>query len=68
MRECYEAQTELRGFMKDQVAERKADIRARGSAGAKDAFSMLVQASEDEGGKYQLDDTELVSMSIIDLW
>ena len=60
MRECYEAQTELRGFMKEQVAERKADIRARGSAGAKDAFSMLVQASEDEGGKYQLDDTELV--------
>ena len=46
--------------MKEQVAERKADIRARGSAGAKDAFSMLVQASEDEGGKYQLDDTELV--------
>ena len=51
--------------MKEQVAERKADIRARGSAGAKDAFSMLVQASEDEGGKYQLDDTELVCTLIL---
>lgn len=61
MRECFEAQTELRGFMQEQVAERKADIRARGEAGGSDAFSMLVKASEDEGGKYKLDDTELAS-------
>ncbi|KJA20056.1 hypothetical protein HYPSUDRAFT_68834 [Hypholoma sublateritium FD-334 SS-4] len=60
MKECFEAQTELRGFMREQVAERKADIRARGSAEASDAFSMLVKASEDEEGKYRLDDTELI--------
>lgn len=47
--------------MQEQVAERKADIRARGEAGGSDAFSMLVKASEDEGGKYKLDDTELAS-------
>ena len=61
MEEFIEARTKLKGFMKGQVDERKADIRARGSAGAKDAFSMLVKASEDEEGKYKLDVTELIS-------
>lgn len=53
-------------FMHSQVAERKADIRARGSDGARrdnDAFTMLVQANEDEGGKFKLDDQELVRHS-----
>lgn len=50
-------------FMHEQVAERKADIRARGSDGAvedSNAFSMLVRASEEEEGKFKLDDSELV--------
>lgn len=64
MQQCYEAQQELRGFMREQVAERKADIRAGSSAGSgseTNAFSMLVKASEDEEGKFKLDDSELVS-------
>ena len=52
--------------MQKQVAERKADIRSQGSAdSAQDtnAFSMLVEASENEEGKFKLDDSELVSIS-----
>ena len=61
-------------FMQKQVAERKADIRSQGSAdSAQDtnAFSMLVEASENEEGKFKLDDSELVSGSFTifnDFW
>ena len=51
------------GFMHSQIAERKAEI-ASGSSGItecrNDAFTMLIKANEGEGGKFQLDDQELV--------
>ncbi len=58
-KEVAEATSELLAFMQAQVAERKADIRARGSA-RRDAFSMLVEASEKETEKYKMDDSEIV--------
>lgn len=58
-KEVAEATRELLAFMQTQVAERKTDIRARGSAGH-DAFSMLVKASENEEAKYRMDDSEIV--------
>jgi cytochrome P450 len=64
MQDCVEGQKELRGFMQTQVAERKAELSGRGVDGPRDlgedAFSLLVKANEDEGGKFKLDDEELV--------
>lgn len=57
--EAGEATHELKTFMQKQVAERKDDIRSQGTA-ALGAFSMLVEASENEEAKYKLDDSELV--------
>ncbi|KAG6897035.1 hypothetical protein C0992_004508 [Termitomyces sp. T32_za158] len=51
------------GFMRNQVAERRADISGQNSgvAGGNDAFTLLVKANEDEEtSKLQLDDQELV--------
>ena len=50
--------------MKEQVVERKAYVNAGGVVQASDAFSMLVEASENEEAKYKMDDTELVSACI----
>ncbi|KJA21395.1 hypothetical protein HYPSUDRAFT_42034 [Hypholoma sublateritium FD-334 SS-4] len=66
-KEVAEATTELLAFMQTQVAERKADIRARGSAG-NDAFSMLVKASENEEVKYRMDDSEIIGNVFIMLF
>ncbi len=52
------ARDRLRTFMQQQVTERKAEVAA-GNTRA-DAFTMLVKANQDEAGKYQLDDQELV--------
>lgn len=64
MQESFEAKRELIKFMREQVAERKADINARGSdrpvTEESNVFSMLVRASEEEEGKFKLDDSELV--------
>lgn len=62
IREIREAHDQLMGFMRGQVAERKAEIRGgRNAASEKnDAFTMLVKANEDEAGKLKLDDQELV--------
>ena len=64
MQESFEAKRELIKFMHEQVAERKADINARGSdrpvTEESNVFSMLVRASEEEEGKFKLDDSELV--------
>jgi cytochrome P450 len=64
MQDCVEGQKQLRGFMQTQVAERKAELNGRGEDGpgkmGEDAFSLLVKANEDEGGKFKLDDEELV--------
>jgi len=54
-----EAHDKLMVFMESQVAERKLELSA-GTGARTDAFTMLVKANEDEGGKYKLDDNELV--------
>jgi hypothetical protein len=66
MTHILEADERLRDFMKVQVKERKADIGSMVSSDRNarttetDAFTMLVEANEDEGGKFKLDDGELV--------
>jgi hypothetical protein len=48
-------------FMHFQVAERKAEFASGSSSITRnDAFTMLIKANEDEGGKFQLDDQELI--------
>lgn len=66
--EAWEARQELMYFMQESVAERKADINGRGYGEFdrdRDAFSMLVAASECEDEKLKLDDSELVSTSFL---
>jgi len=55
-------------FMQEQVVERKADVNAHGSAHASDAFSMLVEASENEEAKFKMDDSELIGNVFIMLF
>ncbi|TFK38021.1 cytochrome P450 [Crucibulum laeve] len=68
------AHDQLMAFMQEQVIERKADIRSRSSGktaktgGASDAFTMLVEANEEESGKFQLDDEELIGNVFIMLF
>lgn len=60
--EVREAHDKLLGFMKQQVEERRAEVRANisdGTVGRHDAFTMLVEANENEG-KLKLSDDELV--------
>jgi len=62
LREARQAHEQLMDFMQNQVAERKAEITAGLTEGKNiDAFTMLVKANEEEAGKFQLDDDELVS-------
>ncbi|PPQ81934.1 hypothetical protein CVT25_013782 [Psilocybe cyanescens] len=72
MRESVEAEDCLMGFLKALVKERKSDFRSQHmddvSNKGKDAFSMLVKASMDEGAKYTLDDDELVGNIFIMLF
>ena len=71
MSELVEADEHLMEFMKTQVRERKAVIgsTAPGERHAGtikvDAFTMLVKANEDEGGKLKLDDEELVRWTFL---
>ncbi|KAF8649628.1 hypothetical protein AX16_005717 [Volvariella volvacea WC 439] len=62
-----QAYTKLAEFMDVQVAERKAEVRGGGSS-RKDAFTMLIQANEDEAGKLNLDDGELIGNVFIMLF
>ena len=74
MSELLEADEHLMEFMKTQVRERKAVIgsttapseREAGTIQA-DAFTMLVKANEDEGGKLKLDDEELVRWTLLSI-
>ncbi|KIJ66894.1 hypothetical protein HYDPIDRAFT_149950 [Hydnomerulius pinastri MD-312] len=54
----------MRAFMQSQVSTRREAIRSEADDGpkksAKDVFSLLVRASENEGGKMGLDDNELI--------
>ena len=55
--------------MKARVEERKAEIGSMTSSDRNpgmieaDVFTMLVEANEDDGGKFKLDDGELVSQN-----
>ncbi|KAK2462367.1 hypothetical protein APHAL10511_005673 [Amanita phalloides] len=52
---------QTKNFMKTQVEQRRALIQnSRGVELAKDVFTTLVQANEDEGAKYKLNNDELV--------
>ena len=59
MRKTFETLDE---FMHAQIADRKQEARS-GAPSRNDVLSLLVRANED-GGKYPLDDTELVSRSV----
>ena len=71
MTEIVEADEHLMEFMKAQVRERRAVIgsTAPGERNADttqtDAFTMLVKANEDEGGKFKLNDEELVRWTFL---
>ncbi|GLB42782.1 putative cytochrome P450 [Lyophyllum shimeji] len=67
LREIGEAHDQLMGFMRSQVANRKAEISAHEST-KNDAFTMLVKANEDESTKLQLDDQELIGNVFIMLF
>jgi cytochrome P450 len=61
------AYRELMNFMEGQVAERKVLVQKSRTGElelGKDVFTMLVQANEDEGAKYKLDNQELVSFTV----
>ncbi|KAF9529862.1 cytochrome P450 [Crepidotus variabilis] len=59
--EVREAQEEVGNFMKAQVAERKKLVSLKKmEIVGNDIFTTLVKANEDEGGKFQLDDSELI--------
>ncbi|TFY70798.1 hypothetical protein EVG20_g2210 [Dentipellis fragilis] len=60
MRELPIAYKTLREYMNKQVAERKVEIRGGAGDERNDVFSLLVKATEDEGGKLVLDDNELI--------
>ncbi|KAF8068982.1 cytochrome P450 [Lyophyllum atratum] len=69
-RQSREAHDQLMGFMRGQVANRKAEISGHESAkpSNNDAFTMLVKANEDETSKLQLDDEELIGNVFIMLF
>ncbi|KAF9258180.1 cytochrome P450 [Marasmius fiardii PR-910] len=56
------AYDQLGEFMQSQVQVRREEIRGHtsGQYTRRDAFSMLVQANESEGGKHKLEDSELI--------
>jgi len=74
MSDIIEADEHLMEFMKTQVRERKAVIGSTAPSEWKagtiqaDAFTMLVKANEDEGGKLKLDDEELIGNIFIMLF
>ena len=50
-------------FMQRQVEERRALVQnSKGADLGRDAFTMLVEANEDEAAKYKLNNQELVCM------
>jgi hypothetical protein len=66
MTHIVESDEHLREFMKAHVKERKADVGSMTlndwdvDTTETDVFTMLVKANKDEGGKFKLDDGELV--------
>ena len=66
MTHIVEADEHLREFMKAHVKERKTEIGSMtlndwdADTTETDVFTMLVKANQDDGGKFKLDDGELV--------
>ncbi len=57
------ASQQVMSFMQRQVDERRALVQnSKGAELGRDAFTMLVQANEDEAAKYKLSKQELVCM------
>jgi hypothetical protein len=51
--------------MQSQVEERRALVQnSKGADLGRDAFTMLVEANEDEAAKYKLNNQELVCMRV----
>ncbi|KAF7318965.1 hypothetical protein HMN09_00232500 [Mycena chlorophos] len=59
LRRIRQARERLMVFMHEQIAERKADIIS-GKQLRADAFTMLVNANQDEDAKYALSDKEII--------
>jgi hypothetical protein len=72
IQESHDAHVQLSVFMKEQIELRKATISGVPSQGRHEPdgdiknnlLNLLVQASEDEEGKYKLDDEELVGITV----
>lgn len=57
------ASRQVMSFMQRQVEERRALVQnSKGADLGRDAFTMLVEANEDEAAKYKLNNQELVCM------
>ncbi|KAG6850123.1 hypothetical protein H0H93_000745 [Arthromyces matolae] len=69
-KEVREAHSQLMGFMRKQVENRKSDISGQSysTANQNDAFTLLVKANEDEASKLRLDDQELIGNVFIMLF
>ncbi|KAG5634271.1 hypothetical protein H0H81_002585, partial [Sphagnurus paluster] len=71
-KEAHKAHDQLMGFMRTQVADRKAEISGQNectaSTGKNDAFTMLVKANETDSGKLRMDDQELIGNVFIMLF
>jgi cytochrome P450 len=71
MAEILDADEHIMEFMKTQVRERKAEVGStipterKAGTTQSDVFTMLVKANEDEGGKYKLDDDEVVRWTFL---
>ncbi|KAF8815129.1 cytochrome P450 [Phlegmacium glaucopus] len=72
MTELSTADESVMEFMKTQVKERKAEIGSmalgKPSTTETDAFTMLIEANEDNAGKFKLDDEELIGNVFIMLF
>ncbi|KAF7360369.1 hypothetical protein MVEN_00766600 [Mycena venus] len=66
LREAHIARGRLSAFMQKQVIERKGSVAAGDTR--TDAFTIMVQANQDEASKYQLDDQELIGNTFIFLF
>jgi hypothetical protein len=62
LRKVKQAHEQLTEFMKEQVEEKRREVRD-GTSKRDDVFTRLVQANEDEESKFRLADDELVSLS-----
>jgi hypothetical protein len=58
-----EAHAQLNQFMNQQVIARKNALETNELSARSDAFSLLVKANEEDAGKLQLNDQELVCLS-----